>query len=684
MLAIRAYVQYAAHMKERLAKSDVRRSWRDRARAVYATLGPRAYSVILFGALFCNLAVKLFHAAWSGLLREYPSWICTDIAVLLTIEAAVALVCYRWPKRGVVRGATIFAAIVCTWSVMNAGWLIRTGTQILPMELTSLIRDPINITKMVVLNLVSMPYVAAALLIPSAIALAFFFSIVARPMLPKYDAKRFRMRIAGSFCVAVLALIGHTAVSSLGSAQIAAAGLRFNCQSRAVLAFVLPEYRHLARNDFSMATRELPTHESIEVRLKPRWVNHNVILVVLEGVQYDCTSLAAEGGVAPQMADREGGATPYLATLAGQGASFTNARSVVTHTTKALFALLTGRAPSASQDIAETVPMEQPYASLATILEEGFGFRTAFFQSATGTFESRPGLIHNLGFDTFWAREDLHDPNQFVGYLGSDEFAMLEPIREWIDSEDKPFLLTVLCSVTHDPYDLPDWYGPKAEEIVDRYQDAIAYTDGFIAALDVQLNELGLTNDTVFCVVGDHGEAFGEHRMMGHERIAYDEVLRIAMCMRAPFLIEPGTRITQPVSSVDLTPTILDLLGCDISAIDFDGANALEALPEGRRVYFSGWMQQGPAGFVQGDRKFVYDPEHTRVALYRLGADPLELSGLELPEGEAQRLSEEIVTWRRNTIFHLNEDSSGQTILFDSWLCKWDGRVSAVKHAKGK
>ena len=62
----------------------------------------------------------------------------------------------------------------------------------------------------------------------------------------------------------------------------------------------------------------------------------------------------------------------------------------------------------------------------------------------------------------------------------------------------------------------------------------------------------------------------------------------------------------------------------------------------------------------------------------------LELSGLELPEGEAQRLSEEIVTWRRNTIFRLNEDSNGDTTLFHSWLCKWDGRVSAVKHAKGK
>jgi lipoteichoic acid synthase len=499
-------------------------TWRFYTRAVYGLLAPRAYSAIMFGALLCNLAVKFFHAARYGLLREYPSWVLTDIAVLLTLEVVLALICYRRPTVRVLRGATIFAAVVCTWSVMNAAWLIRTGTQILPMEILPLIRDPINIVPMVVKNLASMPGAAAALLVPSAIALAFFFSVLARPVPPNYNRKRFSVRIVASLGLSVMAVLGHAAVSSLGSAHVAATGLRFNCQSRAVLAFVLPEYRHLAREDFRNATRELPRDDEVRVALKPQWVNHNVVIVILEGIQYDCTSLAgAYGGIAPQSGPGEGGPTPYLTTLAAQGASFPNARSIVTHTTKALFALLTGRVPAASQDISETVPAQKPYASLATILEESLGFRTAFFQSAKGTFESRPGLVHNLGFDKFWAREDLNDPNQFLGYLGCDEFAMLEPITEWIESEDRPFLLVVLCSVTHDPYDVPEWFGQEPPELVDRYQEAITYTDRFLAALDVELTNLNLTDDTIFCVVGDHGEAFGEHRMMGHERIAFDD-----------------------------------------------------------------------------------------------------------------------------------------------------------------
>jgi hypothetical protein len=672
-------------MKANPVRLDAIRSWRVYGRALYEATAPHAHTIIIFAALFCNLAVKLFHAGRSGLLPEYPKWILTDLAVLLTIEAALSLLCYRRPTIRTLRIAMVIAAIVCTWSVLNAGWLIRTGTQILPMDLRPLFRDPVNILKLVAKNLLAMPAVATVLLVPSAIALAFFFSALVRARPPCHIGRRLYLRIAFSLVVAVAAVIANMAVSTLGSLQIAAAGMRFNCQSRAVLSFVLPGYRHVVRTDFRNATREIPRHDTIPVALNPRWINHNVVIVILEGVQYDCTSLALQqGGIAPQRGPNLGGLTPHLARIADEGVSFTNARSVVTHTTKAIFGLLTGRPPSAAQDISETVPMDQPYASLATILKKGLGFRTAFFQSATGTFESRPGLVHNLGFDKFFAREDLHDPNEFVGYLGADEFAMLEPIAEWIQSDNTPFLVVILCSVTHDPYYVPAWFGTNSGDHAERYFETIMYTDRFLAALDVQLAELNLAEDTIFCVVGDHGEAFSEHRMMGHERITYDEVLRVVMCLRAPHLIAPGLRITEPVSSIDLTPTILGLLGFDIEPMQFDGSNALAPLPPDRRVYLSGWMQQGPAGFVQGSTKIVYHPEHNRVKLFRLNSDPLELNGIDLPTERARRLSEEIVEWRRGTIFRMDEDAKGETVLFDAWLSRWSGRTSKVKYIESR
>jgi len=630
-------------------------------------LTPRAYSVIMIAALFCTLAVKLFHSWRYDLLNEYLGWIMADLSVLMAIEVILSLICFRWPKKAVVRLATVFAAVVCTWSVMNAGWLIRTGTQILPRVLLPLIRAPINSFCIVGVNLAKMPAAAVVLLAPSAIALAFFFFVLAKPKLPVYNRRRFIAKIIFCMTIVITAVVARPAIARRGSSQIGSVGLQYNSQLRAVMSLVLSDYRRPPD-----PKRTIPAFDQLKIEREPQHVKSNVVVVILEGVQYQYTSLA----------NRQNNSTPYLESLASQGIEFSNTRSSLTHTTKALFALLTGRFASVSQDIAEAVPVAKPYASLATILRDKLGYRTAFFQSALGSFESRPGLVHNLGYDDFWARDDSDDPNSFLGYLGCDEFAMLKPITEWIKAEQRPFLLTVLCSVTHDPYEVPEWFGTPEKDLMERYKQAIFYTDKFLAELDVELGNLGIADDTIFCVISDHGEAFGEHGLLGHERIAFEEVLRIPFCLRAPFLIETGVRITEPVSSVDLTPTLLGLLGFETESVGFDGVNVLKPGAEDRRVYFSGWMQEGPSGFVEGDRKFIYNPTNKTTCIYNLSTDPKELERIELPEQQDNRLADEINEWRKKTVFRLDQYRTGKKELFNRWICRWTDRVSSTKRSK--
>lgn len=629
-------------------------------------LALRAYSVIMLGALFCTLMVKLSHSWRYDLLGEYLGWIMADLAVLLAIEVVLSLVCFRWPRKTVVRTATIIAAVVCTWSVMNAGWLIRTGTQILPRVLLPLVRAPVNSFCIVGVNLAKMPAAAVVLLAPSAVALAFFFFVLARPKLPAYDRRRFITRIIICLVVVVTAVIARPAIARRGSSQIGSVGLRYNSQLRALMSLVLTDY-----SKQSDPKRKIPAYDQLNLTVEQR-MRYNVVLVVLEGVQYRYTSLA----------DNKSNLTPFLTSLAIQGVEFSNARSTLTHTTKALFALLTGRFPSASQDIAETVPADGPYASMATILSGKLGYRTAFFQSAMGSFESRPGLIYNLGYDKLWARDDSNDPNSFLGYLGCDEFSMLKPIASWIKSQEQPFFLTVLCSVTHDPYEIPSWFGMPAKEPLDRYRQAISYTDKFLAALDVEFCNLGVADNTIFCVIGDHGEGFGEHGLLGHERIAFDEVLRIPFCLRAPFLFDTGMKITEAVSSIDLAPTLLGLLGFDTESTGFDGLDLFKTIPKDRRVYFTGWMQEGPAGFVKGSQKFIYNPTNKTACMYDLSADPKEKNIIELPQQQADKISDEIITWRESTIFRINQKRTGKKELFDEWLCRWTDRVSSTKRIK--
>src|SRR4030042_140870 len=191
-------------------------------------LAPRAYSVIMLAALFCSLTVKLFHSWRYDLLDEYMSWIMADLSVLIAIEVILALICFRWPRRAVVRSATIFAAVVCTWSVMNAGWLIRTGTQILPRVLLPLVRAPINTLCIIGVNLAEMPATAVILLAPSAVALTFFFFVLVRPKLPVYDRRRFIARIIVCLIIVVTAVVARPVFARRGSSHIGSVGLRYN------------------------------------------------------------------------------------------------------------------------------------------------------------------------------------------------------------------------------------------------------------------------------------------------------------------------------------------------------------------------------------------------------------------------------------------------------------------------
>jgi phosphoglycerol transferase MdoB-like AlkP superfamily enzyme len=513
-----------------------------------------------------------------------------------------------------------------------------------------------------------MPIASIVLLVPSAFALAFFAYVLAKPRLPAYSKKRFAARITFSVFIIFVVTVMLLLPNRHGSPHIASMGLKHNSQIKAIISLVRRDYGKM----LAEPKRKVPLSGQIGLTRRQAGTNFNVIIVVLEGVQYSYTSLAG----------RHGNITPYLASLAEQGVEFTNARSSLSHTTKALFALMTGRFPSASQDIAEAVPVGKPYASVATFLSNNLNYRTAFFQSAMGSFESRPGLVANLGFGEFWSRDDLGDPNNYIGYLSCDEFSMLEPIIKWIKSDEQPFFLAFLCSVTHDPYEVPEWYGIPDKEPAERYKQAITYTDKFLEALDIALSELSIKDKTILCVVGDHGEAFGEHGQHGHALIAFDEVLRIPFCLRAPFFIEPGTKINKPVSSIDLTPTLLSLLGLETEKGFFDGIDLLGDVPDDRRVYFSGWMQEGPAGYVQGDRKVIYDSTSRAAYFYELDSDPMELIRMELLEEEESKINEAIISWRSSTILKINQARTGKKVLYDNWLCRWTNRTSSAKYIR--
>ena len=70
---------------------------------------------------------------------------------------------------------------------------------------------------------------------------------------------------------------------------------------------------------------------------------------------------------------------------------------------------------------------------------------------------------------------------------------------------------------------------------------------------------------TLIVLLSDHGESLGDHGEYQHGIFLYDSTVRIAWIMTGPG-IPANVRVLQQARTIDLLPTVLDLLGGRASA----------------------------------------------------------------------------------------------------------------------
>lgn len=128
------------------------------------------------------------------------------------------------------------------------------------------------------------------------------------------------------------------------------------------------------------------------------------------------------------------------------------------------------------------------------------------------------------------------------------------------------------------------------KELKARYWGLCSLVDKYAGQVLQRLEELGLAEDTIVVYTSDHGEQLGEHRLLT-KTVQYEGSVRVPLIMRVPEVVrarhgdrtrlEPR-RMTTPVSLVDLTPTLLDLLGYQIPR-HMQGVSLRPLLAEGDR-----------------------------------------------------------------------------------------------------
>jgi len=377
--------------------------------------------------------------------------------------------------------------------------------------------------------------------------------------------------------------------------------------------------------------------------------SENLILVTVDTLRSDF--LGVYGHETP--------VSPNIDRMASQSLIFERAYSTAPFTAPSHASILTAQHPSTHGVIfnGHRAPVSISSASV-TIAEhlQAEGFDTRAVVSA-GPLGSKYGF--GRGFDEFQlVQQSAHRD------WGGDGARVVQQAGAWLDTRrpGERFFLWVHLFDPHLPYasskETLEQLGLAPDLIVERqnakklpaetlrsaYRAEVYEMDRHFGNLQRHLHSSGLDGSTLIALTADHGEYLGEHGLIDHSQL-YDEVLAVPLLIRPPGL-ENQVRRADVVSTVDLAPTLLELLG--VGPLPYAQGHSLLDRTASDRAAYAEWrnystLKNGyrsrPGDFlmsVQVDsRKYIFDvlvPQASQY--YDLAGDPDERRNLHFARDE--------------------------------------------------
>ncbi len=349
--------------------------------------------------------------------------------------------------------------------------------------------------------------------------------------------------------------------------------------------------------------------------------------------------------------------TPFLEELAAESGWFPWAYSQGPSTRLAFPSLFTSRFDSqVLREVATRIPLEllPGNRTLAEVLQAA-GLRTVAVLP-TSYFAKWKGLTQ--GFD-----EVLEDPiasYQRPLYHNADAVTDTA-LRAAAARPDQPLFMWLHYYDPHSPEtrppgdDIPD-FGKGRGDI---YDAELIYTDREVRRFVEGLHKVRPADRTILIVMADHGEAFdANHAKQHHGFDLHSVVIHIPFLVSAPF-VKPGP-IDMPVTSMDLLPTLVNLLGIP-GDFAFEGTSLApqllgEPAPRHRAVYSQFYLPENvahhkptlrQAGIRTSDLYYFRDYGNRRDRMYRYRTDTFETEELsqEMPKA-LKTLKEGLTRWQ--------------------------------------
>jgi lipoteichoic acid synthase len=374
----------------------------------------------------------------------------------------------------------------------------------------------------------------------------------------------------------------------------------------------------------------------------------NVVLIVMEsvGANYVIGSRLFGKGKSPV------DATPHLTGARAAGITFNHFYAHAPMSTKSIFSMLASRHPLFSYATEISKIGNAPLATLSSRLKEE-GYRTGFFMSGDFKFQGVDSFLAGRGFDVLSDMNTISCATPtFAGSTTAwpnldsvDDECTVAALSNWIgDGKGAPFFGMMWTGNTHWPYFSSGEQAQFSDDDphLNRYLNALRSSDASIGELLEHLRQHGLANETLVVVIGDHGEAFGEHGAQVHGNNVFEEEVHIPL-----LLVNPNFRgdSEQAVGGlVDLAPTILDVLEIE-APLAWQG-RSMFAIERSPRVYFMAPNSEMIAGYREGDSKFIFNLARNKISVFDLERDPGETRNIVQEMGEAAKeVPERLAAW---------------------------------------
>ena len=371
--------------------------------------------------------------------------------------------------------------------------------------------------------------------------------------------------------------------------------------------------------------------------------------------------------------------SPTLERLASDGVVFDQALVQVTDTVPSHASLFTSRYPFV-HGAANGVALREEFLTLAELLGRN-GLGTAAFVSGYTMTAADSGL--DQGFQTY--DDELTQAGGPTAKLPNERPAdeTAERALAWLDRHAaEGFFLFVHFFDPHGLYQPPEPYdrmfeaeSPQpfllpmnrippyarienendANVYISRYDGEIRFVDDQIARLVDALERHGVLDDTLIVVTADHGESLTEHGFFfAHGWRLFEPSMHVPLLIRYPSGLPRGRRVDGIAQSIDVMPTLLELLGIDAPA-EIDGVS-LMPLIDGREPALNPYALAKTTKALtylnlEIDRdlhdhyairtpewKYLHGEDGVTSALYDLVSDPEE--ALDVAAAEPDRVTE--------------------------------------------